>query len=186
MSVAMNKKEITCSMCGTSFIPAARGGCQSCPMNNGCSLVCCPKCGYENVDVQQSSLARLASRFLRRASHSPHPGPLPRGEGEHASPALHHLGEGEHTSPPLHHLREGERASPALLRLSEVPPGRRTRVVDFLPGLPADRRAQLQAYGLAPGYYIRVVQHSPVTIIQVDHTELALEASLARQVQVGD
>ena len=160
MSVAMNKKEITCSMCGHSFIPAARGACQACPMNNGCSLVCCPKCGYENVDVQQSSLARLAGRLLRRASHSPHPGPLPRGEGEHASPALH--------------------------RLSEVPPGRRTRVVDFLPGLPADRRAQLQAYGLAPGYYIQVVQHSPVTIIQVDHTELALETSLARQVQVGD
>lgn len=135
-------------------------------MNTGCSLVCCPKCGYENVDVQQSSLARLASRLLRRPTPSSFP-PLPvsaaAGEGR---------GEGQ-TPPPIH-------------RLSEVPPGRRTRVVDFLPGLPADRRAQLQAYGLAPGYYIQVVQHSPVTIIQVDHTELALEASLARQVQVGD
>ena len=158
-------REITCSMCGHRFVPAAHGACQSCPLNSGCTLTCCPNCGYENVDIQQSSLARLASRLFRRLHLSPHPSPLP-----------------PHPSP----LPKGEGVMHPIYRLSEVQPGRRTRVVDFLPGLPADRRAQLQAYGLTPGYSIQVVQHSPVTIIQIDQTELALEPSLAYQVQVGD
>ena len=147
----MDRKTITCSMCGHTFTPAGGGACQSCPLNSGCTLVCCPNCGYENVDVQQSALARLAVRWFHRPT-------LPR-QLQPAAPSN---------------------------RLSDVPPGRRTRVIDFLPGLSNDRRAQLQAYGLEPGYYVQVKQHSPVTIIQVDQTELALENDLARQVQVGD
>jgi Fe2+ transport system protein FeoA len=42
----------------------------------------------------------------------------------------------------------------------------------------------LQAYGLAPGHCVRILQHSPVTIVQIEHTELALEGGLARQVEV--
>jgi hypothetical protein len=31
---------------------------------------------------------------------------------------------------------------------------------------------------------VRILQHSPVTIVQIEHLELAMEHGLARQVQV--
>lgn len=68
--------------------------------------------------------------------------------------------------------------------LSDIPVGRGARVYGFDEHLPAYRSAQLQAYGLAPGYQVRVLQHSPVTVIQVEHVELALEGDLARMVMV--
>ena len=55
---------MTCSMCGHHFDPAEHSACQSCPLQTGCTLVCCPKCGYETVDVNQSMLARLVGRWL--------------------------------------------------------------------------------------------------------------------------
>lgn len=67
--------------------------------------------------------------------------------------------------------------------LTGLRPGSRARVA-ALEGLPADLRERLQAYGLAPGQWVSVVQHSPVTIVQIEHTELALEAQIARGVQV--
>lgn len=69
--------------------------------------------------------------------------------------------------------------------LVDVPPGCTMRVKGFLPGLAPERRAHLQAYGLSPGYWVQVIQHSPVTVVRIEHTELALEAGLARQVQVS-
>jgi len=68
--------------------------------------------------------------------------------------------------------------------LVDIPPGGQTRVVGFLAGLSDERKAHLQSYGLTPGTWVRVVQHSPVTVIQVEQLELALESDLARQVQV--
>jgi Fe2+ transport system protein FeoA len=54
----------------------------------------------------------------------------------------------------------------------------------FLDGLPIDRRAQLQAYGLIANNWVQVLQQAPVTVIQIHHTELALEAKLASQIKV--
>ena len=67
--------------------------------------------------------------------------------------------------------------------LLEVPPGSRAQVVD-INGLSAIQVENLQAYGLAPGHWIQVLQHTPVTVIQIGNTELALEAELAGQVEV--
>lgn len=72
------------------------------------------------------------------------------------------------------------------LTLADVPPDCQAKVIGFLPGLPRERRAHLQAYGLVPGYWVRVIQQSPVTVVQVEHTELALERELARGVQVAE
>jgi Fe2+ transport system protein FeoA len=58
------------------------------------------------------------------------------------------------------------------------------RLEGFASSLPARQQAHLQAYGLVPGHLVRVVQHSPVTIVQIEHTELALEAGLARQIRI--
>jgi Fe2+ transport system protein FeoA len=67
--------------------------------------------------------------------------------------------------------------------LTGLRPGSRARVAT-LEALPADQRERLQAYGLVPGQWVRVVQHAPVTVVQVEQTELALEAQIARGVQV--
>lgn len=56
--------EIICSMCGHAFNPAAHVRCTECPLKKGCLLICCPQCGYETVDIKQSSLARHASQLL--------------------------------------------------------------------------------------------------------------------------
>jgi Fe2+ transport system protein FeoA len=70
------------------------------------------------------------------------------------------------------------------LTLADIPPGRQVYVQAFLPGLTDERRAHLLAYGIVPGHKVRILQHSPVTIVQIEHMELALEEGLARQVQV--
>jgi Fe2+ transport system protein FeoA len=51
--------------------------------------------------------------------------------------------------------------------------------------LPA-RKSQLQAFGLVPGYWVEVIQQSPVTVVKIEHSELAMESDLARQVLVVD
>lgn len=54
----------------------------------------------------------------------------------------------------------------------------------FAEGFPPDRRAHLQAYGLVPDYTAKVLQQAPVTIVKIDHTELALENELAALILV--
>ena len=88
-----------------------------------------------------------------------------------------------HTSPSLED-RAGIEGAFKKFTLADVPPGCQARVAGFLPGLSAERRSHLLSYGLVPGYWLRLVQHSPVTIVQVEHLELALERDLACKVQV--
>lgn len=66
----MKIKLLTCTMCGENFDPATHIACQSCPLQKGCALVCCPRCGFEMVDVSQSRLVRLVSRWLPGTSGS--------------------------------------------------------------------------------------------------------------------
>jgi Fe2+ transport system protein FeoA len=68
--------------------------------------------------------------------------------------------------------------------LADVQPGGKARLAGFCPGLQADRRAQLLAYGMTPGHSVLVIQHSPVTVVQVEHTELAMEIELACEILV--
>jgi Fe2+ transport system protein FeoA len=75
---------------------------------------------------------------------------------------------------------------PSTCTLADVPPGCQARVTGFTSNLPPARFAHLQAYGLVPGYWVRVIQQSPVLVIQIDQTELALEMELAGNVHVAD
>jgi Fe2+ transport system protein FeoA len=142
-------------MCGHQFDASNHLACSSCPLNKGCNMVCCPKCGYNSIDTHQSKLARLAAGLF---SLSPTSGK----RSEHL-----HNGNGNTT-----------------VSLADVPPGFQAIVVGFSGDFPAERKAFLQAYGLNSDYKVRVLQHSPVTVIQVDYTELALERELARGIQV--
>jgi Fe2+ transport system protein FeoA len=68
--------------------------------------------------------------------------------------------------------------------LAQVKPGRQVKVKGFLPGLSSERAWHLQSYGVVAGCWLRVIQQSPVTIVQVEHLELALERGLAAMIQV--
>jgi Fe2+ transport system protein FeoA len=146
---------MTCSMCGYVFDPAGAQACAACPLHTGCALTCCPACGYTTVDSQRSTLVRwFVGIFGGRAM-----------AGRTGAQRV-----------------EGDGPRPGLM-LDQLCPGDEANVVAF-EGPAADRRAQLQAYGLSPGRRLRVVQQRPVTVLLVDHTELAIEEDLARGVRV--
>jgi hypothetical protein len=64
----MNRSEFKCSMCGQLFDPDQYLGCQACPLNPGCNLVCCPNCGYQTVDPRRSTIVRLSRLLSARKS----------------------------------------------------------------------------------------------------------------------
>ena len=59
-------RTIRCAMCGHHFDPLENSACQSCPLKGGCQLVCCPACGYETVDIEQTRVAKFVSRLLNK------------------------------------------------------------------------------------------------------------------------
>lgn len=69
--------------------------------------------------------------------------------------------------------------------LAGVEPGREVSVAGYL-NLPGGEQQHLQAYGLLPGRRIRVLAQRPVTIVQIEQTELAFEGAVAASVLVGD
>jgi Fe2+ transport system protein FeoA len=85
------------------------------------------------------------------------------------------------------HRRRGHcrRSSSQAETLVDLLPGQGAQLLGFAPELPQEHWAHLQAYGLVPGRYVRVLQHNPVTVVQVEHCEIALEDELARQICVN-
>lgn len=81
--------------------------------------------------------------------------------------------------------RPAGKAADRGLTLLDVAPGQRVEVVD-LGGLPASRRERLHAYGLVPGGLVQVLRRSHVTVIEVEHLELAFEDELAGAVRVRE
>lgn len=70
------------------------------------------------------------------------------------------------------------------MTLNDVFPGGHARIAGFSEDLPAPQREHLQAYGLVEGRMVRVLQHSPATVVRVEHLELALETHLAGKIRV--
>jgi Fe2+ transport system protein FeoA len=151
--------QFTCPLCGHGFDPAAHLACQTCPLHSGCHLVCCPSCGHTTVDQGQSRIVRWISTFLDRMS-APQPDERRASEPTEDTPV-------------------------SACALADVPLNRRVRVLD-VSALPTAQREQLHGYGLVPGGVLRVTQHAPVTVVQIEHTELALETEVARAVRVHD
>ena len=163
---AIETTTITCMMCGAIYNPkqseaCAAQACTSCPINQGCSLVRCPRCGFESIDPSRSKLVRLFSRWggyyqNKRPFHWRNRGSEKRADA----------GNSKH-------------------QLSDLPPGSRSYISGFQSHLSPENKARLQAYGLTPGQEILVLQQSPVTIVLIEHLELALENEMARSVLVS-
>jgi Fe2+ transport system protein FeoA len=155
----MIAQSFPCPLCGHQYNPADHAACRTCPLNKSCSLVCCPACGHTTIDPARSRLAQWLTMLLPK---------------QHQATA----------EQPGRAARSAAAGDARLWQnLSEVAVGSTARVLGF-----ADRaaayRERLQAYGIAPGRSIRVVQQLPVTVIQVDHTELAFEIELARGILI--
>lgn len=53
---------IRCALCGFEYEPVP--SCPaSCPLNGACHFVCCPRCGYQNIDPSQSVSVQFVKRF---------------------------------------------------------------------------------------------------------------------------
>lgn len=77
--------------------------------------------------------------------------------------------------------RARRKAPESILR---VRPGDSVEVATFGEAMPADQSALLRTYGIDVGRTVRVVQHRPMTVVEVDHTEVALESELAALILV--
>jgi Fe2+ transport system protein FeoA len=178
----MTNTNMTCPMCGHSYNPAEAPGCASCPLHSGCSLVCCPSCGYKTVDARQSWLARMASSLLP-GTHFTEGGGLPEDHEPHRRRLFRRRGRHRRFWQTHPGSNGGAHFPQTLL---DVPPGCHVLIEGFAEDLSPTRRSQLQAYGLVPGYWVEVLQHSPVTVVKIEHSELAMENELAQQVKVVD
>jgi Fe2+ transport system protein FeoA len=177
----MMHKTIACPLCGHTYNPTEQAACAACPLHSGCSLVCCPACGYKTVDAQQSWLARMASSLLPGFHHI-EGGGLPE-DHEPRRPRLFGR-RGRHRR-----FRDISRSpngdGPGFpLTLLDVPVGCQIVIDGFAADILPARKSQLQAYGLVPGFWVEVLQHSPVTVVKIEHSELAMENELAQQVLV--
>jgi Fe2+ transport system protein FeoA len=104
---------------------------------------------------------------------------------------LQHFGRGKRSwKRHLHRKRRGWKhrhvSDHPECTLADVPPGQQARIVEFSHTIPANRKEHLQAYGLVPGYQVKVIQQAPVTVVRIEHTDLALERGLARAIRVEE
>jgi hypothetical protein len=154
-------------MCGFQYTPAEHASCKGCPIQKGCTMVCCPSCGYQTVNPASSSVVRMAEagrsgwqRLRRRLQKQGKPSKT----GSRSLPGTN-----------------GEIVEQIL---TAVLPGHEARIAGFTPDISAERKARLQAYGLVAEQVVRVVQHNPVTVVVIEHLELAMETELAQAVLV--
>ncbi len=89
----------------------------------------------------------------------------------------------------MHYPRRRRRRGGELLHgmarvsLAEIPPGCEATLLGFAE-VDAGMGGALRSYGLLPGRRVLVLAQQPVTIVQVEQTELALESQLARAILV--
>ena len=70
------------------------------------------------------------------------------------------------------------------LPLTAAEPGTAVVVTRFGSGIQPSQIEQLFSYGLVEGRVIGVLRQRPVTVVLIDHTELALEPAIAAAIGV--
>lgn len=85
-----------------------------------------------------------------------------------------------HSHRPIHH----QPAKQTMATLAGARPGHEVAIVGFAGGA-GDLHERLLAYGLIPGRTLRVLAQKPLTVVQIEHTELALERELAQCVEIA-
>jgi Fe2+ transport system protein FeoA len=72
------------------------------------------------------------------------------------------------------------------MTLNQAGLGHCVRIAGFHEALGRRHREHLRGYGVEPGAVIEVIQQRPVTVVQVEHTELALDGRIAAHVLVTE
>lgn len=67
--------------------------------------------------------------------------------------------------------------------LSHAQPGSEV-TISSIAGLGKAEEKSLQAYGILPGRKVKVLSQAPVTIVQVEQTELAFEIEVASRIMI--
>jgi DtxR family Mn-dependent transcriptional regulator len=67
--------------------------------------------------------------------------------------------------------------------VTQLSPGEEGRVA-YLSSKSQSRLHKLMAFGIAPGMNIKVHQHYPTIVLECEHTQLAMEAEIAGDIQV--
>ena len=60
-----------CALCGFEFDASVMQCHSACPMNESCTVVCCPQCGYQMVDESKSVSAGWLRRLFRQRAQTP-------------------------------------------------------------------------------------------------------------------
>lgn len=56
---------IRCVLCNFEYEPVAH--CPSgCPLQGACHFVCCPRCGYQNIDASHATSVKLVTRLWHK------------------------------------------------------------------------------------------------------------------------
>jgi len=179
---------ITCVACGLTYrVSQGRDSCGQCPLHKDCSTSCCPKCGTSNINPDKSRLARWVQQLLAIRLDSSHKiRSLDFGGGGEGVPVEGLVAVPRQAREDQLAEAQGDQPVEAPVRtLAGVKPGREVSVTGY-GDLSGGQRQHLQAYGLLPGRRVRVIAQRPVTIVQVEETELAFEGGIAAGVLVGD
>lgn len=160
---------VVCPVCGYRYESSPAGACGKCPLHPDCAMACCPACGHATINPHKSRLVRWLQRRLR-----------PSGKGLTAPAGLITIDD-LYLEPTI-----AEAAPEAgKLTLDQAAPGSVLQVLGFSSALSVQHRLRLQAFGLEPGRRLRIIQQRPVTIVLIDHLELAVEKVLAQRVLVA-
>lgn len=60
-----------CSLCGFDFDKTSLVCHMRCPLADGCAIICCPNCGYQDVDESKSGAANLIRKVVVLLSKRP-------------------------------------------------------------------------------------------------------------------
>ena len=60
----MNDSLTICTLCGHKFQPESRQDCASCPVQPDCNIICCPSCGFSDVDPGKSKIVKWITSNL--------------------------------------------------------------------------------------------------------------------------
>jgi Fe2+ transport system protein FeoA len=73
----MKETLTTCALCGHTYALEAHQGCLSCPLQPDCNIICCPVCGYSDVDPNKSKALRWlrSNGIIRRLRSTSRPSP---------------------------------------------------------------------------------------------------------------
>ena len=70
------------------------------------------------------------------------------------------------------------------LTLLDIAPGQSAEVIGFSTHSDPELHERLLAYGVIPGQRLNVLNQKPLTLVQIEHMELALERVLAACIEV--